>query len=287
MLTIGELLKDYRIEQRKTQREWAGAVISPSFYAKVEKNLSRISAEDLVDLLYANKVSLIDFFSKLNREAQSIHNQEKEIDRLLNEAYYKNSKIELEQIKKVVSESNLLNKEDELLLIDVYIAVLDNNFDSLDEKTRNKVKNKIFNIANFDEDNINLYCNFMTFFDIDSNLMISKRIIQQFKGNDRIDIQKTIFGIIINIVILCIENKKYMETTFFIESATQIVAKPEIFFYKNILKFLQAIIDYHYEAKKEYIDQCLLIIDDVALAGMVEYSKELKKFFVTNTKKKD
>ncbi|WEV63204.1 Rgg/GadR/MutR family transcriptional regulator (plasmid) [Lactobacillus sp. ESL0731] len=215
MLTIGELLKDYRIEQRKTQREWAGAVISPSFYAKVEKNLSRISAEDLVDLLYANKVSLIDFFSKLNREAQSIHNQEKEIDRLLNEAYYKNSKIELEQIKKVVSESNLLNKEDELLLIDVYIAVLDNNFDSLDEKTRNKVKNKIFNIANFDEDNINLYCNFMTFFDIDSNLMISKRIIQQFKGNDRIDIQKTIFGIIINIVILCIENKKYMETTHF------------------------------------------------------------------------
>ncbi|MDF7682330.1 XRE family transcriptional regulator [Lactobacillus sp. ESL0679] len=36
-MTIGELLKDYRIQQKKTQKEWARNIISPSFYAKVEK----------------------------------------------------------------------------------------------------------------------------------------------------------------------------------------------------------------------------------------------------------
>ncbi|QYN55723.1 XRE family transcriptional regulator [Lactobacillus panisapium] len=36
-MSVGELLKKYRIEKMKTQKEWAGNVISPSFYAKVEK----------------------------------------------------------------------------------------------------------------------------------------------------------------------------------------------------------------------------------------------------------
>ncbi|MCT6890712.1 MAG: helix-turn-helix domain-containing protein, partial [Lactobacillus sp.] len=54
-MTIGELLKDYRISQKKTQKQWAKDVISPSFYAKVEKNLSRISAEDLIELLHSNQ----------------------------------------------------------------------------------------------------------------------------------------------------------------------------------------------------------------------------------------
>ncbi|KJY62699.1 ABC-type multidrug transporter, partial [Lactobacillus helsingborgensis] len=40
-MTIGELLKKYRIEHEKTQKEWVGNIVSPSFYAKVEKNLSR------------------------------------------------------------------------------------------------------------------------------------------------------------------------------------------------------------------------------------------------------
>lgn len=48
-----------------------------------------------------------------------------EIDRLINEAYYQNSKKELQQIRDVVAESKLPNKSDELLLIDAYIAVID------------------------------------------------------------------------------------------------------------------------------------------------------------------
>ena len=123
-MTIRELLKDYRISQKKTQKQWAKDVISPSFYAKVEKNLSRISAEELIELLHSNQISVINFFSKLNQIDKSFHQQELEINRLINEAYYQNSKEELQQIRDLIAESDLPNKNDELLLIDAYIAVI-------------------------------------------------------------------------------------------------------------------------------------------------------------------
>lgn len=86
-MTIEELLKDYRISQRKTKKQWAKDIISPSFYAKVEKNLNRISAEDLIDLLHSNQISLIDFFGKLNQSDKTLHQQKLEISRMANEAY--------------------------------------------------------------------------------------------------------------------------------------------------------------------------------------------------------
>ena len=95
-------------------------MISPSFYAKVEKNLSRISAEDLIELLHSNQIPVINFFSKLNQIDKSFHQQELEINRLINEAYYQNSKEELQQIRDLIAESDLPNKNDELLLIDAY-----------------------------------------------------------------------------------------------------------------------------------------------------------------------
>lgn len=55
-MTIGQLLKQYRIESLKTQKEWAGNVISQSYYSKVEKDQSRITADDLIALLHFNNV---------------------------------------------------------------------------------------------------------------------------------------------------------------------------------------------------------------------------------------
>ncbi|MGL5898481.1 MAG: hypothetical protein ACRCZW_02230, partial [Lactobacillaceae bacterium] len=67
-----------------------------------------------------------------------IHQQELEIDRLINEAYYQNSKKELQQIRDVVAESKLPNKSDELLLIDAYIAVISKDPTMLGKEAINK-----------------------------------------------------------------------------------------------------------------------------------------------------
>ena len=76
-MTIGNLLKEYRIKAGKTQRSWIGEIISPSFYSKVEKGLSRISAEDLIELLRRNHVNLASFLMKLITKPNQMMHQKK------------------------------------------------------------------------------------------------------------------------------------------------------------------------------------------------------------------
>ena len=281
-MTTGELLKDYRISQCKTQKQWAGDVISASFYAKVEKNLSRISADDLIELLHFNQIPLIDFFSKLRPKDKLIHQQELEIDRLINEAYYQNSKKELQQIRDVVAESKLPNKSDELLLIDAYIAVISKDPTMLGKEAINKIKEKVFNISNFDEDGLILYCNFMSFYDLNSNLLLSKKIIKQCIGTSSVKIQGKILAIIINMLIFCIRNKRFEEADVFVNYADQIKTTPDVFFYKMLVPAFYNIVKYHNAHNKKYLDETEIIIKSIKLAGMPDYSKELEELLIAN-----
>lgn len=281
-MTTGELLKDYRISQRKTQKQWSGDVISASFYAKVEKNLSRISADDLIELLHFNQIPLIDFFSKLRPKDKLIHQQELEIDRLINEAYYQNSKKELQQIRDVVAESKLPNKSDELLLIDAYIAVISKDLTMLGKEAINKIKEKVFNISNFDEDGLFIYCNFMSFYDLNSNLLLSKKIIKQCIGSNSVKIQGKILAIIINMLIFCIRNKRFEEADVFVNYADQIKTKPAIFFYKMLVPAFYNIVKYQNTHNKKYLDETEIIIKSIKLAGMPDYSKELEELLIAN-----
>ena len=281
-MTTGELLKDYRISQRKTQKQWAGDVISASFYAKVEKNLSRISADDLIELLHFNQIPLIDFFSKLRPKDKLIHQQELEIDRLINEAYYQNSKKELQQIRDVVAESKLPNKSDELLLIDAYIAVISKDLTMLGKKVIDEMKEKVFNISHFDEEGLISYCNFMSFYDFNSNLLLSKKIIKQFIGSNSVKIQGKILAIIINMLIFCIRNKRFEEADVFVNYADQIKTKPAIFFYKMLVPAFYNIVKYQNTHNKKYLDETEIIIKSIKLAGMPDYSKELEELLIAN-----
>lgn len=281
-MTIGELLKDYRISQKKTQKQWAKDVISPSFYAKVEKNLSRISAEDLIELLHSNQIPVIDFFSKLNQKDKSINQQELEINRLINEAYYQNSKKRLQQIRDLVAESELPNKNDELLLIDTYIAVISKDLTMLDKEVIDKMKEKVFNISNFDEDGLIMYCNFMSFYDLNSNLLLSKRIIKQLVGSSSVRIQEKILAIIINMLIFCIRNERFEETEVFVNYADQIKTKPEVFFYKLLIPAFYNIVKYQDNHDQKYLDETEIIIKSIKLAGMPDYGKELEELLVAN-----
>ena len=47
-MTIGELLKEYRISQGKNQKKFIndGMIVSQSYYSKVEKNANKITVAD-------------------------------------------------------------------------------------------------------------------------------------------------------------------------------------------------------------------------------------------------
>ena len=276
-MTIGNLLKKYRLNKEKTQREWIGNIVSPSYYSKVEKEIHRISAEDLISLLNYNSVSLIDFFSELNNSKQKGYNQEQELMDVICDAYYRNAKNELVKLKEIVNESDLPNKEDDLLYLDAYIANVNN--EDLNDKEKQALKDKIFSRPNFDKSTLVLYCNFMMFYDVESNVIISGGIIKQFQGSNDVKILEMLLTVIGNLLIQCIEEKKYDETKFLIKAANQISTKPELFFYKNAIVLLENMIMYHYDAKDKYLQICHKAIENFSLLGMPEYGKEITRFF--------
>lgn len=281
-MTIGQLLKQYRIESLKTQKEWAGNVISLSYYSKVEKDQHRITADDLIALLHFNNVKLWDFFSKLSQEDKIQYNEGLNIDQEINEAYYHNDKKKLNNIKSLVEQSGLVDKEERLLYINAYIAILNNGVADLDDNIVQKMKEKVFSIADFDINSLGLYCNFMSFYDLDSNLFISKKALKQFVGVSDIKTQKVVLSIVINILVLSVQNKRFEETDFFFNVANQITTKPEIFFYKLVISAFENIIKYHYESKNDYLEKIDSITSSIVLAGMKSYGRELKELAQKN-----
>ena len=276
-MTIGQLLKQYRIESSKTQKEWAGNTISTSYYSKVEKDQHRITAEDLIALLRANNIKLWEFFGKLSQEDKVRYDENRDIGEAMNEAFYHNDKDQLKDIKNVIANSEIADKEDQLLFINAIIALVGNhNVENLDEKDQIELKEKIFNISDFDESKLALYCNFMTLYDLDNNLLISRRVITQFRYSGNSNVQETILAIVINILFMCIEENRYKETEFFIQAADQISTKPNLFFYKNCIFILKNIVNYHYERKVEYLTKARMAIDHISSLGMPEYSKDMK-----------
>ncbi|WEV36891.1 Rgg/GadR/MutR family transcriptional regulator [Lactobacillus sp. ESL0677] len=277
-MTIGELLKKYRLESLKTQKEWVGDIVSPSYYSKVEKNVHRITAEDLLLLLNHNNISPDKFFKQLNQNQETDKERENQLFNFAAEANYKNSVEDLRKIRRMFKESNFADKEDDLVYIDAEIAEMTD--EKLPAEEQQALKQLIFKVADFDETSLTLYCNYMGLFDIDSNLIISKRVVKQFIHSPKVKLQAITLGLITNLVIQCIEEQREDEADFFIENAGQVTVLPETFFSKNILQFMVNIIMYHRTGDEKLLEQCKAVIANLAFTGMTEYSEELQKFYV-------
>lgn len=283
-MKIGELLKKYRLSRGKTKKAWAGDILSPSFYARVENGSNRISAEDLIDLLHANDISVVEFFERLNPQDRLVGEKKYQFLFAINEAYYQDSKADLLKIRDTICKSNLPDKSEELMILDVYLAIVNDEYDSINQDTLQELKNRIFMANEFDLDTMNLYCNCMVFYDLDTNLMISRKLIKQYQGNKNTLIEKNLLGIIINILNFCIKEKRYEEANQFIECADQIVSKPEIYFYKNMITFFTSIIQYEKNPAEKYLEICHDIINDVNRIGMNDFSTEMAEFLQKNIK---
>ena len=149
-MTIGEALLNLRKQLGLTQTEMAANVVSTSFYSKVEKGLNRISAEDLLQLLEANQIPLWEFFSQLEGEAGRQKKWEKDLRARLMQAYYHGSQADFQELFQEVQASNFPDKEEQLLIVAGWMETVKDDKDG-DEALRQRIKEKIFNIASFDK----------------------------------------------------------------------------------------------------------------------------------------
>lgn len=280
-MKIGELLKEYRLKQGKSQRAFIGTIVTQSYYSKVEKNNTQLTANNLIDLLHYNEISVQKFFSKFDEENSDLHHQIKDIEDMIIEAYYTNNIDKMNKVKKLIYSSKL-NKYDQkskILLIDGFLALMDPSLNN--KELISSIKNKIFDIPSFSQEKLMLYCNFMRFYSLADNEIITKTILRQYQDTKNSDIQELILAIICNIMILSIENNDFNNISYFTNSINAFKTTPKLLFYKLDIDFFYNLI----ETKKgdtSKLKRSQEIIDIIARAGMSEYSKELQKFIKDN-----
>ena len=284
-MTIGELLKEYRITQGKNQKEFtdSGMIVSQSYYSKVEKTINRITADSLIELLHYNNIPLDEFFGRINQNNKIQHQQVKDFNNMLVDAYYDSDVNKIKQIKELVIQSNLPDKDkkEELLWVDAWLEVLKGPKDTPNTELREKVKDKIFNLPNFNKSNVALFCNFMQFYDLDSNKIIGRRIVEQYINSKDIKMQIALIAIIVNIIVFSLKEKRENEVSFFIESAEKIKTRPELVFYKIALYFFENIVNYHLTKNEKYYQRSVAAKDLLINIDMTQYGKVLEKLLIT------
>lgn len=278
-MTIGSLLKKYRLEQGKTQAKFVGKIIDRSYYAKVENEIHQISARDLISILAYNGIDLSDFFTQINEKYESYKKQILHQRKLMEQAYYKVDIKQMQKIKHIINESGLLksDKETQNLLVEGFIELL-----KVDDKPnlslQKELKEKIFDIPEFNKTKFMLYCNSMRFYSFQDNKIITRKLVRRYGLTEDTIIQKDLLSIVINLLAFSIEENKFNDIGFCFSYVNSIPTTPDICFYKNVIQFFECLIKYKQSGNGSFLEICDVIIKNLSISSMKNYSLELSKF---------
>ncbi|MGO3576618.1 MAG: helix-turn-helix domain-containing protein [Lactobacillus helveticus] len=276
---IGKLLKKYRLEQGKTQAEFVGKIIDRSYYAKIEKGLHQINAIDLINLLNYNEIDMSSFYSQLNEKYESYKEQILQQRKLMEQAYYNVDIDQMKKIKTIMNSSRLSKRDQEMqnLLVDGFLELLNTN-GKPNFALRKKLKEKIFDIPTFNPIKLMLYCNSMRFYTLSDNKIIAKRLVKKYKKDENMIVEKDLLSIVINILIFSIEKNDLGDVEYYFSYVDSIPTIPDIYFYKDIIQFLECLIRFKQSGNSSFLKMCDVIIEAISISGMRDYSLELSKF---------
>ena len=277
-MTIGELLKEERMEKGLTQKQFADGIVSTSYYSKVEKDEHRITAEDLIAVLEHNNIPLWSFFKELSLKGNFQHEYKINLEAEVMDAYYHSDSKRLEEIIQDLNNSNEPDKKDDLLIVEGWLESLKEDDEEPNIEVREALKDRVFNIPNLNKEKLTLFCNFMDFYDLDSNIAIAKNAINKFIGSNETEIQEVLLAMIDNLLCLSIKENNYSYVDYLVTTSEKLPLKPQFFLYKDMIYFYKHLSSYHFNHKNEDLDNCHIIIANVKLVGMNEYGTELEKF---------
>lgn len=146
MFNVGQALKNERLAQNKTQREWIKNIhISVSRYSEIENGIIKngkkadIGSEQLIQLLESNNIDVREFFSNLQRGATSTEKLSSELSQAFNDGDVKRAD---ELRKKILMNSGAsLSLKYRAILI---AAELKDHMASLDQNTIDKISNYLY-----------------------------------------------------------------------------------------------------------------------------------------------
>ncbi len=185
-MTIGEALKEERQSLGLTQKEMIGNIISLAEYSKIENNLHSIDAETLFKILSLHQINISDFYSKIKINYFPQQNRYQDITYLATElerAFYKS---DIPTVQKIQDQFSIMkNVPLELKLrAKLIMAVLKEDHDSIDSKTKKLIFRNIFNQDDWvkNTNSLRLFGNSMFLWDYkDISIMIG-RIFKEYKN---------------------------------------------------------------------------------------------------------
>lgn len=281
-MTVGELLKEYRIKQNKNQKEFAAGIVSQSYYSKVEKNIHRITVDDLLLLLTHNAIPVKNFFEKL--EIDPHQQQLNQVNALFEEVtranYADNSLARFKKIKEKAINLDIEAdmKKKMLLIIDGFLESEKDDPETFDFNLRNKIKEELFLMPEYDTYKLSVYANFVDLYDFDSNRQIIKQIVKALEKKKVERQDEILFAIILNVLKQGVEEKKDSELNELIKIGHQIFVIPEFFMYRETLTFYEELIAYRTDKKERHLKKCELILESFEWSGMSAFGKGMLEF---------
>lgn len=145
-MDIGNRLKNTRVFLRLTQEQFSAGIVTESFYSRVENNKSKISMNDLLNILNYHHVSLYDFF---------VSDDIKYIKNNIMQVFIDGNINKLQEYQILLRSMRKKYK----LEFKVMFAILNDSVDKLSEETKQKIRRQLLKIGKLNEEflfNINL-----------------------------------------------------------------------------------------------------------------------------------
>lgn len=232
----------------------------------------------MIAILEYNNIPLWSFFKELSLKGSFQHEYKIDLEAEVMDAYYHSDKVLLKKIIQNLEKSGSTDKTDDILIVKGWLESLKYDEEEPDIEVRNALKDRVFNIPDLNKEKLTLFCNFMDFYDLDSNLMIAKNAIIKFISSNETEIQEVLLAILANLLCLSIKENNYNYVDYLVTTSEKLPLKPQFFFYKDMICFYKYLSSYHFNHNKDDLNKCQTIISNVKFAGMSEYGSELDKF---------
>lgn len=224
-----------------------------------------------------NNIPMWSFFRKLSLKGDFQHEYIIKLENDVLDAYYHSDRERIKKIRKDVKNNSVPNKDEYLLLIDGWLEGLKKDDEEPNLELRDALKDRVFNIPDINKEKLNLFCNFMGFYDLESNLMITKNAINKFINSNDTESQEVLLAIIDNLLYLSVKENNFNYIDYLVSNAEKLPLKPQFYFYQNVISFYKYLTNYHFN-NKEDIDACRIIVKSMKLTGMKSYGTELEDF---------
>lgn len=277
-MEIGKALKEIRENLGLNLNEMSAGVITASHYSKIEKGHHRLSAEDLLQILAFHSIDAANLLRKLNdKDEVSLF---KQMNQDIINYFYQGNLSSLYIVQQKIAEENNLDDQNRQYLL----ALTESSIYSLDESqtvstdTKEFIKEKLFQLPNWNSFKLTLYTNFMEFYSLDSNKVIIDSILSKEMDNYSANEQTAILSILLNYIGECIELKKYKSATDYLKKIDLIHSKPDNFFYKILGVYYENIIRIIKTDDPEGHKKLKNIIQVTKISGLDFFGEQLDEY---------